>query len=62
MTNNKECPVCGSKEIGKGKQSWQGKMFPIDDIFSSGSEIIAEICTECGHILSMSVAKPEKFK
>ncbi|MCT4606218.1 MAG: transcription initiation factor TFIIIB [Marinisporobacter sp.] len=62
MIENKECPVCGSKDIGKGKQYAQGKMFPIDNLISLGSEVIAEICTNCGHILSMKVTKPEKFK
>jgi predicted nucleic acid-binding Zn-ribbon protein len=62
MESNKGCPICGCKQIGKGKQYAQAKMFPIHKSFSMGSEIIAEICTECGHILSMRVKSPEKFK
>lgn len=62
MQKNIVCPMCGCNEIGKGKQYAQGKMFPIDEVFSAGSEIIAEICTKCGYILSMRVTKPEKFK
>ncbi|MBU3100831.1 MULTISPECIES: transcription initiation factor TFIIIB [Clostridium] len=62
MENNNICPICGCKEIGKGKQYAQGKMYPIDKTFSLGSEIIAEICTECGYILSTRVTNPEKFK
>ncbi|MGH4052523.1 MAG: transcription initiation factor TFIIIB [Clostridium sp.] len=62
MENNNGCPICGCKEIGKGKQSAQGKMFPIDKIFSSGSQIVADICTKCGYILSTRVTNPEKFK
>ncbi|WP_010233549.1 hypothetical protein [Clostridium arbusti] len=62
MEGNSECPICGCKEIGKGKQISQGKMFPIDKTFSMGSEIVSDICTKCGYILSMRVANPEKFK
>lgn len=62
MSEHSECPVCGSKEIGKGKQYAQGKMFPINNLLSAGSEVIADICTNCGHILSMKVKKPEKFR
>jgi hypothetical protein len=35
---------------------------PLKGIFKTGSEVIADICTECGHILSMRVKNPEKFK
>lgn len=58
-----ECPKCGSREIGQGKQIAGGKMFPIEGVGSSfGSNIIANICTKCGYILEMRVEKPEKFK
>ena len=62
MKSNKVCPICGCEEIGKGKQFAQGNMFPINKTFSNGSEVISEICTKCGYILSMSVTNPEKFK
>ena len=62
MENNQECPICGCKEIGQGKQMSQGRMFPLNKIFTTGSEVIAEICTNCGHILSMRVDYPEEFK
>lgn len=32
------------------------------EFFYLGSEVIAEICTNYGHILSMKVKNPEKFK
>lgn len=60
--SEKLCPICGSNKIGLGKHTAQGRMYPIDKVFSSGSEVIAEICTECGHILSMKVKQPEKFR
>lgn len=62
MEKNKECPICGSKEIGQGELSGYAAMQPIGVFFSNGSEIIADICTHCGYILSMRVKKPEKFK
>jgi hypothetical protein len=37
-------------------------MFPLKGIFKTGSEVIADICTKCGYILSMRVKNPEKFK
>jgi len=61
MERNQECPICGCKEIGEGKQMGQGAMMPIGNIWT-GSAIISDICTECGHILSMRVEKPGKFK
>ncbi|EPY2272945.1 transcription initiation factor TFIIIB [Clostridium sporogenes] len=61
MKNNQKCPICGCEDIGKGKQRGYGSMVPIGgSIF--GSEIIADICTKCGHILAMRVENPEKFK
>lgn len=62
MENNKVCPVCGCKEIGRGKQFAQGSMYPIDTAFSNGPKIISDICTKCGYILSMKVEKSERFK
>ncbi len=62
MESNKVCPMCGCEKIGRGKQYAQGKMFPIGKPFSMGSEIVAEICTECGYILTMRVSNPENFK
>ncbi|SCY54900.1 transcription initiation factor TFIIIB [Alkaliphilus peptidifermentans] len=61
MENNKECPICRCKDIGQGKQMGHACMIPIGKIFK-GSGVIADICTECGHILSTRVDKPEIFK
>ena len=60
MKDSKKCPVCGCEEIGEGRQYAQGSMFPVKGLF--GSQVIADICTKCGHILSMRVKNPEKFK
>lgn len=61
MDKIKECPLCGSKEIGQGRQVGQGSMMPIHSIWT-GSTILADICTECGYILSMRVENPHIFK
>ena len=60
MKDSKKCPICGCEEIGVGRQCAQGSMFPEKGLF--GSQVIAEICTKCGNILSMRVKNPEKFK
>jgi predicted nucleic-acid-binding Zn-ribbon protein len=62
MEDGKKCPICGCEEIGKGRHYAQGSMFPLKGIFKTGSEVIADICTKCGYILSMRVKNPEKFK
>jgi len=43
MLDNKLCPICGSSEIGQGKQTAQGKMMPVDNVLSLGSVVIADI-------------------
>ncbi|PAE23831.1 MULTISPECIES: transcription initiation factor TFIIIB [Bacillaceae] len=55
------CPKCGSNELGKGKHSGYGGMFPVDKM-SLGSDIEYVICTSCGFIIEGYVKKPEKFK
>ena len=37
-------------------------MRPDHKRLSFGSAIIADVCTDCGEILSMKVEKPEQFK
>ncbi|ETT86667.1 transcription initiation factor TFIIIB [Viridibacillus sp. FSL R5-0477] len=56
-----ECPKCGGKELGKGKQNGYGAMFPGNKM-SFGSDVEYIICTECGFIIESYVKKPEKFK
>ncbi|SES44954.1 transcription initiation factor TFIIIB [Psychrobacillus sp. OK032] len=58
-----ECPKCGGKELGKGKNSGSGyaDMYP-NNKMSFGSEVEYIICTECGFIIESYVKKPEKFK
>lgn len=63
MESNRKCPICGCEEIGQGKLTGYAVMQPIKGKFlNTGSATIADICTACGHILSMRVEKSEKFK
>ncbi|MGG3467642.1 transcription initiation factor TFIIIB [Neobacillus pocheonensis] len=61
MENVNICPICGCNEIAKGRQTGQAAMYPMASLFKA-SIIVSEICTECGHILSSKVEKPEIFK
>ena len=56
-----KCPKCGSNELGKGKHSGYGVMYPVGKM-SLGSDIIYTICTKCGYIIEGYVSKPDKFK
>ncbi|MGE8000218.1 transcription initiation factor TFIIIB [Lysinibacillus sp. NPDC093190] len=56
-----ECPKCGGKELGRGKQSGYATVYP-DNKMSIGSAVEFIICTECGFIIESFVKKPEKFK
>jgi hypothetical protein len=56
------CPDCGSEKIGKGRLEGHAALMPGNTIFSMGSEVVADVCTNRGLILRLKVAKPEKFK
>ncbi|WHY77401.1 transcription initiation factor TFIIIB [Neobacillus sp. WH10] len=56
-----ECPKCGGEELGKGKHSGYGVMYP-DNKMSLGSDVEYIICTKCGFIIEGYVKKPGKFK
>ncbi|NMM64185.1 transcription initiation factor TFIIIB [Clostridium sp. P21] len=64
MDEERKCPECGGTEFAQGTFGAEPKLLPINIIFKpgKGSEVFAEICTKCGHILNMRVSKPEKFK
>jgi len=63
MKRNKKCRICGCEEIWQGKLTGFAVMAPIKgNLFKTVSETIADICTAWGHIISMRVEKPEKFK
>ncbi|MGE7921205.1 transcription initiation factor TFIIIB [Viridibacillus sp. NPDC093762] len=54
-TKVKECPKCGEKELGKGKRSGYGVMFPDNKMNFVGSVVEYIICTECGFIIESYV-------
>ncbi|MBU5465844.1 transcription initiation factor TFIIIB [Virgibacillus sp. MSJ-26] len=56
-----ECPKCGEKELGKGKQTGMGSIIPNGKV-SFGVEIDHIICSNCGFIIESYVKKPDKFK
>jgi len=62
MGNIIKCPICGCENIGQGKLSGYTNMNIINNHFSIGSEVVAEICTKCGQILSLRINNPDKFK
>ncbi|NLZ34756.1 hypothetical protein N3C_2943 [Clostridium sp. N3C] len=62
MNKVNECPMCGCTEIGEGVLSGYANMKPAHKVLTTGSKIIADVCTRCGYILSMRVAEPSKFK
>ncbi|WP_040285951.1 hypothetical protein [Sporosarcina koreensis] len=56
-----QCPKCGSRELGRGKQNGYAVMTPVSKIrFGSAVEFL--LCTDCGFILESYVSNPEKFK
>jgi transcription elongation factor Elf1 len=66
MVNSKkitECPKCGGKELGKGKNSGYGTIYPDGKMrLDAGSDVEYIICTDCGFIIETYVTKPEQFK
>ncbi|KGR76717.1 hypothetical protein [Ureibacillus manganicus] len=60
-SNVTECPKCGENELGIGKHSGYGTMYPRGKM-SIGSEIQYLICTGCGFIIHGYVKKPGRFK
>lgn len=58
-----ECPKCGGKEVGKGKNSGHGAIYPEGTIILGvGSEVTHIICTDCGYIIETYVTRQDKFK
>ncbi|MBD8006224.1 transcription initiation factor TFIIIB [Bacillus norwichensis] len=60
-TKPTDCPKCGGKELGKGKHTGYGVMYP-DGKMGLGSNVEYILCTDCGYIIESYVKKPEKFK
>ncbi|HDR7719926.1 hypothetical protein VSY18_29895 (plasmid) [Bacillus albus] len=61
---NKKCPNCGSREIGQDFLNAQSclRFISRNNLFNEFSRVIADVCMECGNILSMKAEHPEYFK
>ncbi len=55
-----KCPECGSRQIGCGVFSGYANM-SVQGKWLSSSKVYADVCSNCGLIISMHVAQPEKF-
>ena len=61
MDSVSKCPECGCTQIGKGKLSGYANMTPVGRIFTTGSQVIADVCSNCGLIIKLKVDSPHKF-
>lgn len=62
MEETKKCTVCGNEKIKKGKLTGIAALQSLKSRSSlSGSELIFTFCSECGEVLGIKVAKPEKI-
>lgn len=61
---NKKCPNCGFREIRQYSLDVQAylRLISTNTLFNQFSSVIADVCTECGNILSMKAEHPEYFK
>ena len=57
----KSCSACSSERVKRGMLTGAAEMQAISPA-SGSSEIIAEFCADCGHIIGMSVAEPDNIK
>jgi hypothetical protein len=46
LVEQKKCPECGSNHIGKGKFQYEAKVQPVGKTFTSGSDVLVDICSE----------------
>lgn len=57
----KKCMVCGNEKIKKGKLHGVASLQPLNSrVGIGGSELIVSFCSECGEVLGIKVANPEK--
>lgn len=58
-----KCPVCGNEKIRKGKIHGSAAVMSLksrNGMF--GSALIVSFCSECGEVVGLKVANPEKVK
>ncbi len=57
----KKCTVCGNERIKKGKLHGVACLQALNSrVGVGGSELIVSFCSECGEVLGIKVANPEK--
>lgn len=57
----KKCTVCGNERIKKGKLHGVASLLALNSrVGVGGSELIVSFCSECGEVLGIKVANPEK--
>lgn len=57
-----KCRVCGSEKIKKGKITGIAALQSLKSCLGLiGSELIFTFCSECGEVLGIKVANPEKI-
>lgn len=57
----KKCPVCGNDKVKKGKLHGVASLQALNSrVGVGGSELIVSFCSECGEVLGIKVAKPQK--
>lgn len=61
--NNEKCPVCGCTQVKKGKLLGVATLHSLDSrVGVGGSELIFTFCGECGEVMGIKVANPDKIK
>ncbi|KGM99658.1 hypothetical protein IRP63_02615 [Clostridium botulinum] len=62
--DQKQCPKCNCKEIKQGVFEPNAKLIAMGSILTMGNttDVIAEVCPKCGHILELKVGNPTIFK
>ena len=57
----KKCTVCGNEKIKKGKLHGVASLQALNSRAGiGGSELIVSFCSECGEVLDIKVANPER--
>jgi len=57
----RSCSACSSEKVKRGRLAGAAEIQAIPPA-SGSSEVIADFCADCGHIIGMSVATPENIK
>ena len=63
MTTQKTCTVCGSKKTKIGKLHGVASLQSLDARSGlGGSELHMTFCADCGEVIGIKVAEPDKIK